>query len=847
MSNHSIYVVPHTHYDAIWVFTKNDYFYINIDMILRKVCSLMKKYKEFRFLIEQTYLLEKIEKTDKNLFKEIEKLIKEDRIEIADGEYLMADTMLPLGETLVREILIGKKYVKEKFNKNVEVMWQADSFGLNAQLPQIYRKCGYSYVAFRRGAFNNKPSEFIWEGLDGTRIIAHTMPLGYRAGLDVRKWKENFEKLKLHAATHLILMPAGSGVTLPQENIVSSVKEWNKSHESKMKISTPIEFFKELEKFSNNLPIRKGEMYSGKYSEIFPDVASSRIWVKIGLRECENLLLTLEKLLTISNIIKSYSIDITDLWKKLLFIAFHDGVPGTGIDSAYEEIRKYINDIKSKAKVLLKESIKRILCNGDFEADIVVFNPLSWNVKNWVEVEVKFNKGVIKNISSLECEEGNVEIEIIEMDLYNDNSIKRAVIGFIADVPAMGYKLYKVSEKKINGKNFEVNNSIINNNFFKLKFNKDIGVVDVEIDGRIIKANEIVIDEEHGDLYNHKQLIDVPIKTETGEGIKYGSFRVDNFKLYGSNIRKVIEFETNYYSLRWPYRLTDILKPIIWRYKNIIIKKKIIVYRDIPRIDFITSIENKHPRIRIRTRFKTDIDSKDCVCDTQFGCVNRKTNLYYEKADGWKEKPSGVYPALRWICYSDGKVGITVLNKGTPEFEVRDRDVYLTLLRSVDTVTADGKAGPIVPVPDARELKRYTFKYAMLFHKKDWRDIKSFLHGHEFNTELVAFQINRKMYKSKETFFSVKPDNIVVVSVKKGENGNGVVFRMYEAIGKESDVEMCIFKEIKNIKFLNIIEDKEEDKVFKVYKNKIRFKIKPFEIVTLKIELRDTKHLPEKH
>ncbi|MEA3342547.1 MAG: glycoside hydrolase, partial [archaeon] len=147
-----IYLVPHTHYDAIWVFTKEDYFHINITFILKNVVELLEKTKDYKFMIEQTFLLEEVEREYPELFSKIAKYIKEGRIEIANGEYLMADTMIPCGETLVREILAGKKYVKDKFGADVPVMWQADSFGLNAQLPQIYKKCGYKHVAFRRGA-----------------------------------------------------------------------------------------------------------------------------------------------------------------------------------------------------------------------------------------------------------------------------------------------------------------------------------------------------------------------------------------------------------------------------------------------------------------------------------------------------------------------------------------------------------------------------------------------------------------------------------------------------------------------------------------------------------------------
>jgi len=96
-----IHLIPHTHYDAIWVFTKEDYFYINIDMILKAVIKLMEKSKDYKFLIEQTYLLEEIERRYPELFNKIKEYIKEERIEIADGEYLMADTTLPQEETLI--------------------------------------------------------------------------------------------------------------------------------------------------------------------------------------------------------------------------------------------------------------------------------------------------------------------------------------------------------------------------------------------------------------------------------------------------------------------------------------------------------------------------------------------------------------------------------------------------------------------------------------------------------------------------------------------------------------------------------------------------------------------------
>ena len=177
----TIYLVPHSHYDVAWAFTKEDYFKIN-EGILQRAIELMKKYGEYKFSWEQIFPLEVLEERNPKLWSEIKEMIQKGRFEIVDGQYLMPDTMLPAGEVLIREIFFGKRYCKKKFGIDVPVAWCADSFGMNAQLPQIYKKSGYKWVAFRRGA-KEMQSEFLWKGLDGTTILAHWMPLGYRAGL----------------------------------------------------------------------------------------------------------------------------------------------------------------------------------------------------------------------------------------------------------------------------------------------------------------------------------------------------------------------------------------------------------------------------------------------------------------------------------------------------------------------------------------------------------------------------------------------------------------------------------------------------------------------------------------
>ena len=294
--DYTIYLIPHTHYDAIWAFNKEDYFYINTELILKSAVDLATK-GDYKFTTEQTFLFEYIESNNPSLFSEIKDLVKKNRIEVAGGQYLLSDTMIAHGEVLIREIAEGKRYVRDKFGKDVEVGWGADEFGFNAQWPQILKGCGYRFFAFRRGADKRKPSEFLWQGLDGSQVLCHWMPLGYRAGLDLHKLHESFSFLKKHAATKNILMPSGSGVTVPQPETSEAVNRWNKSSgdKARMVISTPSEFFNTLEKMETKFQVRKGEMYCGRFSEVFPDSTSSRMWIKQGAKMYENALLTLER------------------------------------------------------------------------------------------------------------------------------------------------------------------------------------------------------------------------------------------------------------------------------------------------------------------------------------------------------------------------------------------------------------------------------------------------------------------------------------------------------------------------------------------------------------------------
>jgi len=820
----TIYLVPHTHYDVAWAFTKDEYLRIN-ESILEKALTLMET-SEFKFCVEQTFLLQEIEERNPELWQRIHHMITKGKLEIIDGQYLMPDTMLPTGEVLIREILFGKRYCQEKFGIEVPVAWAADSFGMNAQLPQIYKKAGYKWLAFRRGARTDiKESEFLWKGLDGTTILAHWFPLGYRAGLDIDKWEESFVELNKFACTPNILMPSGSGSMPPQPEIVPAVKNWNQTHpDIEMKLATPSAFFLAVESCRKRAEIIEGELYDDELVNVFPQVCSSRIWIVQGARECEGLFITAEEFATIAWLFGARypTNELQEACEKMSYIIFHDIITGSGVDEIYEEVREIFVNLKTELSKILTESLtyiaNKVSTNG---RGMVVFNPLPWQTRNWVEASIDLPKR--------QKEQTDIQ----------DREVKPAKTGFVADVPPLGYKVYKSApEEKKPVHKVKVEGNKIETAFFKLEVDDKSGILKVfdTAGNLLLTGNEIVIEDEVGDLYYHRSRFSPElIKSESGEGFQYGSFKPKSFRIEEENLRVRVVFENEYYCLTWPYRLKERFPPMLYKYKTLDIRKEVVVYRDIPRIEFITRIDNKYPNVRLRVKFDTGIERKLYFRQTQFGVVPEPTEYFTKAVEHWESKPSGIPNFMTWFDVSDGVRGITFMNKGLPAVEIIEHSLYITLLRSVGGLSADGTAGPFVPTPDALELKPYTFEYAVQLHDGDWQQAEMYKKAQEFQHLPIAIHADSNGDLAPEfSFLEISPNNLILSALKKAEDSDEVILRFFETRGEATEARVEVFREIKRVTLVDLLEREEKEVPFT--SRGFILKVKPFEIVTLKLK-----------
>ena len=228
----------------------------------------------------------------------------------------------------------------------------------------------------------------------------------------------------------------------------------------------------------------------------------------------------------------------------------------------------------------------------------------------------------------------------------------------------------------------------------------------------------------------------------------------------------------------------------------------------------------------------------------------------------WKELPSGTFPSLEWIDFSNKEqnIGITLTHFGIPSHEIRDNSIYLTLLRGVETLSADGTKGPCIATPDAAEKRPYTFRYSLSPHNGDWRDFSSYKEGIGFNMKPIAIHLVNKIKEQKKyvtnktimerkklsgiSFMSISPKNVILSTLKLPQqeihrnNGNTIILRIYETEGKTVDTNISFHFPLKSAKFLNLLEDekidvKEKIVVGGVNNNSINFIMHPFKIITL--------------
>ena len=466
----------------------------------RIAAQFCEEYDNFVFCHNEALLYKWVEEFDPELFTHIQELVKKGRWHIIGGWHLQPDCNMPSGEALVRQIMSGRKYFKDKFGVVPTVAFNADPFGHSRGLVQIMKKSGYDGYLFMRPspAFLDLPqNDFIWKGYDGSEITAVRMRGGYNSAKG--RAKEKILRLIDECPEndfYLCLWGIGNHGGGPSKKDLDDIDELIKDQSSKgvevLHSTEEAYFYELLEK--KELPV-----FSKSLNPWAPGCYTSQIRVKQKYRLAENTYFLTESMCShaaAQGLMNYPEQQCAEAIYDIITVQFHDMLPGSSIQPAEEMCIRMLDHaieilsrIKAKAFFALASGQKKA---PDDKIPVFVYNPYPYEVKGdfiaefmlWDQVrdfvfmkpEMYDEKG---EICPTQCEK---EYSTIPIEWS-----KRVV--FNATLEPMKLSRFECAFERVNKKPekecVETDiHYIIQNEFLSVKINKNTGFVDsVKKDG----------------------------------------------------------------------------------------------------------------------------------------------------------------------------------------------------------------------------------------------------------------------------------------------------------------------------------------------------------------------------
>jgi alpha-mannosidase len=770
---------------------------------------------------------------------QIAERIKEGRWEIVGGMWVEPDLNMPDGESLVRQLLVGKRWYKQAYGVDVRIGWNPDSFGYTWQLPQIFKKSGVDYFVTQKMAWNDTnqlPFKFFWwESPDGSKVLTY-FPHDYANNdLNPVRLARDFtiaQKQATGLPGILDLYGVGDHGGGPTRAILDEGFHWAApGHVTpKIEFGTAQPYFTALEKqIAPDSPewdyasIAKGytdpAAVAGKvsiptwkselYFEYHRGVMTTQANHKRNMRESEEQVLNAEKWASLAWLDgKAYpATELTEDWKKVLFNQFHDLAAGSGIGVIYKDaqkdydvVRLSTNEIDASA---LGTVVEQINTNG-VGVPVVVYNPLGWERSGEVNVRVQLAQ-VGKAGVSVSTNDVVSRVKTDEKTGVVDLSIQ------VAKVPALGYKVLWIQPNKggdkVKGPGAdETEKSItLNNEAIRITVDKKTGCITSLFDKQ---SNFETI--ASGACGNELQAFKDTPKDYDAWNVDPGTFdQQTTLFTQGASVELL---------------KTDALNPAI-RVSRSSQSSKFVQTISLgnwnsKQADVDNEIDWHESHILLKAAFPLAASGPFATYEIPYGTIDRATT----RNNSW-EKAQFEVPAMRWADLGDGKHGLSLINQTKYGYDAVGNQLRLTLLRS-----------PKWPDPEA-DMGHHSFHYALYPHAGSWKDALTVRKGYEYNYPLTAIvtTAHAGALPATHSFVSVTPENVVLTAVKKAEDTKGLIFRVYEWAGKNATAEFHVPAGASGATVTNM-QETPEGSPLTVTGDVVKVAIHPYEILTIRVD-----------
>lgn len=784
----TIVATGHTHIDVAWLWRTRET-RRKMSRSMATALALLDEYPDYRFMYNQCLLFDWLAEDHPELMARIHDKVKAGQFEIEGALWLEPDVNLVSGESLVRQIVRGVRYHEATFGIRPRLLWLPDTFGYGASLPQLMKLSGVETFVTHKLSWNDTNrmpfDTFFWQGIDGTKVpasfittqtyeydgIETTYCANLRASHVLGTWKRHAGKA--HQPELFMIYGHGDGGGGPTREMVETVRRFERGIPGAPKVKQGAlgPYFRKLAERMAQEPTTFPTWVGELYFECHRGTLTSVSKVKRDNRKAEIRLREIELLAVLAMRAGArYPMEeIDQLWRIVLLNQFHDILPGSSVGSVYEDA-----DIDFAAFEALADDLEARLVTV-LSAESLVLNASHRPRSGLIAGPERSGAQLIRRA------DGTTEW-LSPVAAIAGNS---AGVVQLSDVTAEDALTAKVDllENAVLRVRFDARGRITS--LFDKRTTREL-IPDGELANRIVAHQDMPVEFDAWNIDAHFEdktwEIDDLVRVEVVESGPY---------------RAAIRFE--------------------WRYERSRIVEVVSLAAGSDRVELDVFIDWHEHKTLLKLAVPVAVATDESRAEVHFGHVRRPTHAN----TSWDQAR---FETLmhRWVDLSDGDAGLAVLNDCKYGYDARDNRLRITLLKS-----------PVYPWPEA-DQGEHRFRLALMSHRGFAVDGGLIVDAAEdFNMPLrwLGQAADSSAPIEVEPPIALQGDGVAVTALKKAEDDDDFVVRLYETRGRRAEV--VVSTPFASVAAVDLLE--REPIALPVADGRLTLTFKPFEIKTLKL------------
>ncbi|MFC1525388.1 glycoside hydrolase family 38 C-terminal domain-containing protein [Candidatus Latescibacterota bacterium] len=806
---HVIHVIATQHLDVAYLWKRHPEGEDLMRQCFARALEMMDAHPEVDFVFSRStaWSFAVLEDIDPQLFGRVRQAVADGRLELCGGQWVEPDNILPDGESLVRQSLYGQHYYWNTFDRHARVSWNPDAFAHGHTLPQLFRQAGLEAYYFHRcvpvDTDGQLVDQFLWEGLDGSRVLV--LAGHWRGRPDASVLDETAADLARSGhSVGFIATGANSDRRVTMEtDWVPLLPRQEEGWEARW--ATSEQLVDALRPHLSSLPVITGELgwqFTGTYT------TEGRI--KRRNRRLEALLDTGERLWAwVAAYGGQYPADaLRDVRRELCVNQFHDIVCGTCYHFVHEEAFELYDRIEHDGRSLVTDGMgeaARCLGGnpGNGDGSLLLYNPLGQPHHSPVFVPGGGDASAV-----------TIDGHIVPTQAVAEGE---GLVFVPPPVPSLGFSAVELGPGISAGAKTP-----------RATDGQGPAVAVLPGVGPVMPGRSLSLENEwlQADIDPRTgELVRLRDRTQEKEMLAPDT-RGNRLVFYGD--RTPLESYEPWY-IGYTGEVLDggtveveLLEdgPVRSRVRTrrrvqlhpdqpeTVLIQDILLYRELPWLIFEARGEWWADGVLLKAEFDLAFPFEEVAADMPYGVAMRPPHLDHtafrlgRDAAGEDGLAAGTEieepdrPMHKWLDVSDGARGLAFLNDGRYGYDADGQRVRLSLMRAPRH--RDGEllgVGPFEP-----------FSYALYPHAGDWRAASLPRLGLAYNYPLVSTPVGAGAARS-ESLFDVHPDNVLLTTIKRAESGNELVLRLYESTGEACTARITSSIALRGAREANLLED----------------------------------------